>query len=176
MVAAAGNAALLGDGDLDRDADRFRFCTAVHVLCVSATGPTAVAGVDGTWEQMTWKNVDAVAPYTNFGRSAIDVVGPGGTELKGDWTNVWLACSQVTELTRREKDSDVCIGATTPIWPSTGTSFAAATSGLAARLVSTIGKGRPDQIAAAITQSADDPGDLGTDLYYGEGRINVAAR
>src|SRR2546422_4872731 len=51
--------------DLDHDQDRWRFCNGVHVICVSATAPTAAAGVNGPWE-----NVDAVAPTTNFGRSA----------------------------------------------------------------------------------------------------------
>src|SRR2546425_627481 len=89
MVAAAGN----DSADLDHDGTRFKFCNAVHVICVAATG----------------------------------------------------------------------------------TSFAAAaTSGLAALLVSRMGRGHPDQIRAAIEQSADDLGPPGTDPYYGKGRINVA--
>jgi lantibiotic leader peptide-processing serine protease len=164
MVAAAGNAAQ----SLDHDADRFRFCNAVHVICVSATGPTSAAGVNGPWE-----NPDAVAPYTNFGRSAIDVAGPGGTAASVPATRVWLVCSQATLVTG--VPSSVCIGGRSLIWSSTGTSFgAAATSGLAALLVSTMGKDRPEQIEAAIEKSADDLGDPGTDPYYGRGRINVA--
>src|SRR6266516_4272548 len=70
MVAAAGN----DTADLDHDGTRFKFCNAVHVICVAATGPTSAAGLDGPWV-----NVDAVASYTAFGRSTIDVAGPGGT-------------------------------------------------------------------------------------------------
>jgi lantibiotic leader peptide-processing serine protease len=168
MVAAAGNAALTGDGDLDHDADRFRFCNAMHVICLSATGPTSAASVNGPWI-----DPDAVAPYTNFGRSAIDVAGPGGN---AGASRVSLVCSQTTVATPLAKASDVCIGggATRRIWASTGTSFAAgATSGLAALLVSLVGKDRPGDIGALIKQTADDLGAPGTDPYYGRGRINV---
>jgi lantibiotic leader peptide-processing serine protease len=161
MVAAAGNA---GE-NLDHDADRFRFCNAVHVICVSATGPPSTAGLDGP-------EIDAVAAYTNFGRSAIDVAGPGGTGLAAQpIVPVWLACSRTTVFQGAPQLPCRTGGL---IWASTGTSFgAAATSGLAALLASTMGTGRPAQIKAAIKQSADDLGDPGTDRYYGKGRIDV---
>jgi len=163
MVAAAGN----DSADLDHDGTRFKFCNAVHVICVAATGPTSAASLDGPW-----KNVDAVAPYTAFGRSTINVAGPGGTGNPGAATTVWLVCSQTT-LVMTAPQRPCRMGQ--KIWSSTGTSFgAAATSGLAALLVSTMGQGHPDQIRAAIEQSADDLGDPGTDPYYGRGRINVA--
>lgn len=172
MVAAAGNTPPAqnipgGPGDLDHDIDRFRFCNAVHVICVSSTGPTSAVSLNGPWE-----NPDAVAPNSNFGRSAIDVAGPGGNPAAGPATRVWLVCSQTTVVTGMP--SSVCSGSTL-VWSSTGTSFGAgATSGLAALLVSTMGKGRPEWIEAAIKKSADDLGEPGTDPYYGKGRINVA--
>src|SRR6266516_417872 len=163
MVAAAGN----DTADLDHDGTRFKFCNAVHVICVAATGPTSAAGLDGPWQ-----NVDAVAPYTAFGRSTINVAGPGGTGNPGAATTVWLVCSRTT-LVMTAPQRPCRMGQ--KIWSSTGTSFgAAATSGLAALLVSSMGKGHPDQITAAIEQSADDLGETGTDPYYGKGRINVA--
>ena len=166
MVAAAGNAALTGDGDLDRDVDRFRFCNGVHVICVSATGPTSAGGLNGPWT-----DVDAVAPYTNFGRSSIDVAGPGGTGAAPRPTTVWLVCSQTTIV----GGNPAPCRAGQLLWSSTGTSFgAAATSGLAALLVSTIGKNQPEKIRSALEGSADDLGSPGTDPYYGKGRINVA--
>jgi len=162
LVAAAGN----DTADLDHDGTRFKFCNAVHVICVSATGPTSAAGLEGSWE-----NVDSVAPYTAFGRSTITVAGPGGTGDPGTGTTVWLVCSQ----TARVGGNPAPCRAGRKIWSSTGTSFgAAATSGLAALLVSTIGKGRPERIRAAIEHSADDLGEPGRDPYYGHGRINVA--
>jgi lantibiotic leader peptide-processing serine protease len=161
MVAAAGNTA----ENLDHDADRFRFCNAVHVICVSATGPPSTAGLGGP-------EIDAIAAYTNFGRSAIDVAGPGGTGLPAQpIVPVWLACSRTTRVAGAPQLPCRTGGL---IWSSTGTSFgAAATSGLAALLVSTMGTERPAQIEAAIKQSADDLGDPGTDPYYGKGRIDV---
>src|SRR6266498_2011881 len=126
MVAAAGN----DSADLDHDGTRFKFCNAVHVICVAATGPTSAASLDGPW-----KNVDAVAPYTAFGRSTINVAGPGGTGNPGAATTVWLVCSQTT-LVMTAPQRPCRMGQ--KIWSSTGTSFgAAATSGLAALLVST---------------------------------------
>ena len=85
---------------------------------------------------------------------------------------VWVTCSTAGLVT---------IGNPRPCsqgalrWQSSGNTFGAAvTSGLAALLISTMGKGQPDQIRAAIEKSADDLGEPGTDPYYGKGRINVA--
>ena len=162
MVAAAGN----DMADFDHDGTRFKFCSAVHVICVSATAPTSAAGLDGPWQ-----NVDAIAPYTAFGRSTITVAGPGGMGTMGTATTVWLVCSGTTRV---GGNPGPCRTGSR-IWSSTGTSFGAAvTSGLAALLVSKLGKGQPDRIQTAIEHSADDLGEPGVDPYYGRGRINVA--
>jgi subtilisin family serine protease len=51
-VVSAGNSAI----DLDHDGNSFKsYCSASNVVCVSATGPTAQAGVNGDWT-----NVDAL--------------------------------------------------------------------------------------------------------------------
>jgi subtilisin family serine protease len=169
MVAAAGNLSQ----DLDHDKDRFRFCNTVHVICASATAPTAAAGVNGPWT-----DVDAFAPYTNYGRSTIDVAGPGGMGNPGDPRTVWLVCSRESQSTMAPQ-RPCRPGAADPrrlIWSSTGTSFGAgATSGLAAMLISVLGKDRPDDIRAAIERSALDLGAPGNDPYYGNGRIDVEA-
>ena len=170
MVAAAGNAA----EDLDHDKDRFRFCNTVHVICASATAPTAAAGVDGPWT-----DVDSFAPYTNYGRSTIDVAGPGGVGNPLDSRNVWLVCSRVSAVTSAPQRPCRTALPGLPdrlIWASTGTSFGAgATSGLAAMLIAKLGKDQPDVIRAAIEQSAADMGTPGNDPYYGKGRIDVEA-
>ena len=166
LVAAAGNAAQ----NLDASPNTFRFCKAVHVVCVSATGPATSADVnDPAW--------DAPAAYTNFGKASIDVAGPGGT---GAFSNpadqvrlAWLVCSRVTLAPGAPGECRRDGGRL--IWGSTGTSFgAAATSGLAALLVDEIGKNRPDEVVAALLASADDLGTAGVDDFYGHGRINVA--
>ena len=162
LVAAAGNAAQ----EVDPASDVFRFCTARHVVCVSSTGPLDPAG-------LLAEDWDHASDFTNFG-PAIFVAGPGGT---GTFPNqvvpVWLTCSQVTLVMTGAPAA--CRPDPKVFWPSTGTSFgAAATSGLAALLVDRIGKNRPDEIAAALRESAEDLGPAGWDPYFGHGRIDVA--
>jgi lantibiotic leader peptide-processing serine protease len=175
MVVAGGNFSV----DLDHNQDNWRVCDTPHVICVSATGPTAADGANGGWT-----NVDAPATYSNFGRSSISVAGPGGTIppdasdgtfKKDTGLPVTLNCSG-SSLISTGKAGPVDCGKNHLLrWESTGTSFGAAvTSGLAALLVSRMGHGRPDQIRAVIEKSADDLGQTGTDPYYGKGRINVA--
>jgi lantibiotic leader peptide-processing serine protease len=162
LVAAAGNASQ----DLDASLDVFRFCKAAYVVCVSATGPSDASDVSAP----SW---DDPADYTNYG-SSIDVAGPGGT---GTFPNqivpVWLDCSRVTLVTSGAPAQ--CRTEPRLIWASTGTSFgAAATSGVLALLVDRIGKNKPDDVTAALTDSADDLGPGGFDVFYGGGRINAA--
>lgn len=82
VVVAAGNAAADLDHDLVPDANGnpthfpslyATYCSTPHNICVSATGPTSATSVNGPWV-----NIDASAPYTNFGRSVISVAAPGG--------------------------------------------------------------------------------------------------
>jgi subtilisin family serine protease len=154
MVAAAGNNAANLDGGT-----WFRFCKAPHVICVSATGPASVDWIEDPY----W---DEIAAYSNYG-SAIDVAGPGGTTA----VPVWLTCSTATEFSGAPQAP---CRAGKPAWQSTGTSFgAAATSGLAAQVVSLIGDASPERVEQIIEQSADDLGAVGPDVYYGSGRINV---
>jgi subtilisin family serine protease len=156
MIAAAGNAT--PPTDLDQGT-RFRFCEAVHVICVGATGPVSAELV----EEPYW---DEIAPYSNYG-SAIDIAGPGGTAA----VPVWLTCSLATEFGGAPQAP---CRAGNPIWQSTGTSFgAAATSGLAALVASLIQDAPPERIEEIIKESADDLGITGPDDYYGSGRIDV---
>ena len=176
LVAPAGNTGAAqnvvgGPGDWDHDEDRFGFCVAPHVICVSATAPTAAASVDGPWT-----DVDAVAPYSNFGLSAINVAAPGGAPLQrlGPAGGVWVLCALTTQVQVPNIQFPCRRGAGLLITSSSGTSWSAGTtSGLAALLVAQIGKGKPAQIRARILQTADDLGEPGTDARYGRGRINV---
>ncbi len=177
IVVAAGN-----DGiDLDHDGNFLStFCDIPQVLCVSATGPELVTS-----------NVDDIAYYTNFGRSAIGVAGPGGnadaahnfatsawpwgTDI-ASW--VWSYCSK-TRLVFDPQTGNV-LGYTVCIFGNRisgfiGTSQATPhVAGLAALLVAERGHGQPALIKNLIEQSADDLGQPGTDPFYGRGRINVA--
>lgn len=156
VVVAAGNSAL----DMDSNPTTFvAYCEASNVVCVSATGPTAAGGVNGPFV-----NVDAFAPYSNFGRRGIDVAAPGGS-----YSYVYAACSPFTlvpVLAPCQRGVYV-IGAT-------GTSMATPhVSGLAALLVQRFGHDHPGLIRAVLEKSAVDLGPRGRDAYYGYGRIDV---
>ncbi len=155
VVVSAGNEAT----DLDHDDNGYEtYCSAPNVICVSATGPTSVdVPLYGPWV-----DVDAPAPYTNFGRSAVNVAAPGGT---GSGV-IWAACS-TSSLVIPLCQTDIYV------MSLEGTSMASAhVAGLAALLVEDVGR-NPGQVKTLIQQTADDLGPPGTDPYYGKGRVNV---
>jgi lantibiotic leader peptide-processing serine protease len=153
VVVAAGNDAI----DLDHDGNNYNaFCSSANVVCASATGPTN-GSTNGPWV-----NLDALAYYSNYGRSAINVAAPGG-----NGSAVWAACS------RTSLQIPVCQTGTFIVGLA-GTSMAAPhVSGTAALIVEDVGAGRPGQVRARLQQTADDLGQPGTDPAYGKGRINV---
>jgi len=153
--------------DLDHNGNIVRMpCEAANAICVSATGPTGAAGINGPWV-----DVDAIAPYSAFGRSAVSVAAPGGAGEVGQFRRFWSLCTTTPSATT---GAPAC-RAHQPIAQGAGTSFAAPTvAGLAALLVAQLGHGNPALIRARILQSADDLGGPGVDPYYGKGRINVA--
>jgi subtilisin family serine protease len=155
VVVAAGNESL----DLDHDKNLFKsYCSAANVVCVSATGPTYSPSEAGPWT-----DVDAFAPYSNYGRSSITVAAPGGY-----WGAIWAACAPTSLIIPECAGGSYAVGLG-------GTSMAAPhVSGLAALLVEDIGHGHPSRIKTRLQQSADDLGTPGTDPQYGKGRINVA--
>ncbi|MFW6079198.1 MAG: S8 family serine peptidase [Gemmatimonadota bacterium] len=134
------------------------FCDTPSTVCVSATGPTAGESVNGPWQ-----NIDASAPYTNFGRSAINVAAPGGNT----GGVVWAACSSSSLDIPVCQTGNFVVGAA-------GTSMATPhTAGLAALMVDRYGNDT-GRVGSAMEQAADDLGEPGTDPFYGKGRINVA--
>jgi subtilisin family serine protease len=155
VVVAAGNAG----ADLDRNRNVYStYCNAPGVICVSATGPTASGGVNGPWS-----NVDAIASYSNIGRSAIDLAAPGGTNAGP----VWAACSRTSLLVPICQTGTFIVGLG-------GTSMASPhVAATAAMLVPTIGR-NPAAIQDRLKDTADDLGQSGTDPLYGKGRLNVA--
>lgn len=154
VVVSAGNSAL----DMDHDGNGYKaYCSAPSVICVSATGPTAAAGTNGPWT-----NVDALASYSNYGRSAVNVAAPGGNAAP-----VSAACSRFSLVVPICRTGTFVVGLA-------GTSMAAPhVTGTAALIAEDVGR-NPGQIRAKLQQSADDLGPSGTDPAYGKGRINVA--
>jgi subtilisin family serine protease len=155
VVVAAGNSAINFDTD---DNNYGAYCNAPHVVCVSATGPTASAGTNGPWQ-----NVDALAAYSNFGATAITVAAPGGT-ARGP---VWAACSSFSLAIPVCQTGTFIVGIT-------GTSMAAPhAAGVAALIAEDVGH-KPSAIRARLIGTSDDLGPLGLDPAYGNGRINAA--
>jgi subtilisin family serine protease len=153
IIVAAGNESQ----DLSGDQTFKPYCGAMHVVCVSAVGPTAAAGVNGPWT-----NQDAFATYSNFGTGMIDIAGPGGQAAP-----VSAACS------RTSLQIPVCQTGTFVVGLA-GTSMATPhVSGLAALLIAEkrVGAGA---VRSAMFNSALDLGDAGKDARFGNGRINVA--
>jgi hypothetical protein len=172
VVVAAGNDA----ANLDQNGNFLAsYCDSPHVVCVSAVGPTTPAG-----------NPDESSYFTNFGRSAISVAGPGGNA--GPVVSVWpwgpANASYVWSYCAKHRlafdANGVLLGyagcqAGNRVSGYAGTSQATPhVAGLAALLVAETGHGQPQQIKNAIEKSADDLGQPGTDPFYGRGRINVA--
>jgi subtilisin family serine protease len=165
VVVSAGNSAF----DLDHDGNGYKtYCSAPTVVCVSATGPTGAATVNGPWT-----DIDALASYSNFGRSAISVAAPGGNAV-----SVTAACSGFTVVTSLLVCRNRFYNSPTS-WSGfvvglSGTSMASPhVSGVAA-LIASEGITGPAQIRARLQNSADDLGEPGVDPAYGKGRINAA--
>jgi hypothetical protein len=177
IVVAAGNSA----ANLDANGNEVvTYCDMPQVVCVSAVGPATATGA-----------VDTPSFYTNFGRSAISVAAPGGNAQPvgtsyalsaWPWGNdiaswVWSLCSKTRIIGYTPTGAPVLTSCTAGnrLLGEIGTSQASPhVAGLAALLVAEKGHGVPQQIKAAILQSADDAGQPGVDPYFGKGRINVA--
>lgn len=153
MVVSAGNSAI----DMDHDGNGYKaYCSAPNVICVSATGPTAQASVNGPWT-----DPDALASYSNFGVSSVSVAAPGGNA-----SAVWAACSTFS------LQIPVCQTGTF-ILGLGGTSMASPHAAATAALISEDVGANPARIRAKLQGSADDLGAPGADPSYGKGRINV---
>ncbi|MEO6447553.1 MAG: S8 family serine peptidase [Gemmatimonadaceae bacterium] len=154
MVVSAGNCNI----DTDHDGNGYKaYCSAPNVVLVSATSPTASAGINGPWTDL-----DARASYSNYGVSSDSVAAPGGTSAAA----VWAACSRFSLQIPQCQTGTFIVGLR-------GTSMAAPHTSAVAALISEDVGGNPARIRARLQQSADDLGPSGADPVYGKGRINA---
>jgi len=166
VVVSAGNAAQ----NLDNDGRTWAvYCEAPHVICVSATGPTANANPTTG----PWIDVDAGTGYSNFGRKTITASAPGGT-----------AAGFVSSVCARHlaaaSGNTIVFPCNAPpgsffTYGAAGTSQAAPhVTGVVAQLIAKYGKGKPSQIKQLLLNGLDDLGPPGPDDVYGAGRVNLA--
>jgi len=162
---ASGLEGCTEDGDCSRYNLRSFPAELPGVLSISATAPTGWA------KDPLNTDLDGVASYTSYGRSAIDFAAPGGDGAYPGNEN----CTLVTTVPCWV--FDLVLSSTLGGWGwSAGTSMAAPhVSGVAALIIGKHGGNiSPAQVEAILKQSADQPGSGGNDRYFGHGRVNAA--
>lgn len=165
VIASAGNDAI----DFDKTADLVHYPSdATGVISTSATGPNG-------WAIDPSTNLDLPAFYTNFGKSSIDLAGPGGTVDFDLLSSGELAT--VAGLTRPAYIFDFVFstGSLGGWYWSIGTSMATPhVTGVAALIIGKNGGSmKPAHVLSALRASADDLGKPGNDSFYGAGRVNA---
>ena len=171
VVVSAGNNATNMD-NLGRAF--FAYCEAPHVVCVGATGPTASKDPVASPFSGPWTNVDALAPYSNFGRQDVTVTAPGGSTFGYVSSVCPRRLAVVSPAGVVSFPCNVPPGFFLPIGVI-GTSQAAPhVTGVVAQLIAKYGKRNPAQIKQLLLRGVDDLGAPGPDATYGAGRVNLA--
>lgn len=123
-------------------------------------------------------SLDVPAPYTNYGRSVIDLAAPGGSlDLDALLAppSTWTYCTIV--VTGPCFAFDMVAGPTSGGWSvGFGTSAAAPhVAGVAALVIGMHGRRMPpSEVKTILQSSADDLGQPGVDEFYGHGRVNAS--
>jgi subtilisin family serine protease len=156
IVVSAGNSAI----DMDHDKSGYKtYCSTPATICVAATGPTSQGR-----HQWAPGLTSTRRPSTRISAaSAINVAAPGGNNA----SFVWEACSRTSLIIPVCQTGTFIVGVQ-------GTSMASPhVAGTAALLVPVLGRD-PGAIKSRLQTSADDLGPVGTDPFYGKGRVNTA--
>lgn len=182
VIASAGNGDDLGIGiDHDANPDLVTIpAQSKYVVGVSALGPVGFA--------LGATNFDRLSSYSNFGKSIVNLSGPGGDFMLPDQVppNCTLAInanppvSTTTTVTQPCWVFDMVVsscrgtGVANVCWAA-GTSMSSpAVAGVAALIVGKKGRMSPDRLLDALEDSSDDLGRRGFDAVYGKGRVNAA--
>ena len=165
VVAAGGNEGI--------SLDQFKKAVSIpamsaRVLGVSATGPVGFA--------LGATNFSRLASYSNFGKALVNFAAPGGDAvLPGN------DLCQIAPIIAPCFVFDFVLSPGTLAPDNTGYFFATGTSmatahvtGVAALIIGKHGGNmKPEQVRAALQQSADDLGKPGFDAVYGQGFVNA---
>ena len=161
VVAAAGNGDANGIG-IDLDHDRS------GILIPGQTGTPVTVAATGPVNQ---QNFDHLASYSNFGRSVVALVAPGGEVTANQNDLIIGICSRQT----LEPPFDAVCPAGNVYLVSAGTSNSAPhVSAVAALLDGRFGSRlNGGQLRTRLEQTADDLGKPGVDALYSHGRVNA---
>jgi subtilisin family serine protease len=148
IVAAAGNDGL----NLDRSGRTKNVPSQLdNVVSVGATGP------------INQQNFDRLASYSNYGRTGVDIVAPGGEYIENQTVLEDLIMSACSEFVCGDVDFYVF---------ADGTSFSAPhAAGAAAVIESNYRRDqRPGLLGACLEIGADN---IGPAVFFGHGRVDV---
>jgi subtilisin family serine protease len=166
IIAAVGNA----NTDLDQGPMINLPSDATGVIGVAATAPH-------DWGLNPSGSLDYRAGYSNYGRSAVDVAGPGGDVYREPNFDQLCSIGVVQNFPCFVFDLVLSTGASVdgaPVWFwGAGTSMATPhAAGVAALILSEGNVTTPAQLEQALRTRATDLGQPGNDPFYGGGRVS----
>lgn len=159
-------------GQVLDDALNYAYSKGVTIVAAAGNDATGTVSYPAAYEKCiavgAINSGGLLSEYSNYGE-ALDIVAPGGDEINrdGDEYGDGILQNTFNPTTKNPKDFD--------FWFFSGTSMATPhISGVAALLISR-GANGPDEVRAAIQNTAADLGISGWDMYYGHGLINAKA-
>lgn len=159
-------------GQVLDDALNYAYSKGVTIVAAAGNDETGTVSYPAAYEKCiavgAINSGGLLSDYSNYGE-ALDVVAPGGDGIDrdGDGYGDGILQNTFNPNTKNPKDFG--------FWFFSGTSMATPhVSGIAALLISR-GANGPDQVRAAMQNTATDLGVKGLDGYYGHGLVNATA-